>query len=79
MNVWIVLGLSMAIMLQFLLMDRLLSQYLPPIFVSCFYAYLYLYKNIRITLAGRVSGMAYNDAAGLPQHGYIALWLPASV
>jgi len=40
---------------------------------------LYLYKNVIITLAGGASGVAYNDAAGLPQHGYIAQLLPASV
>jgi len=39
---------------------------------------LCLYKNVRITLAGGALGMAYNDAAGHPQHGYIAQWLLAS-
>ena len=30
-------------------------------------------------LADEASGVAYDDAAGLPQHGYIARCLPASV
>ena len=48
--------------------------------ISCVNYGIYLYKNVRITLDGGASGVAaYNDAAGLPQHGYIAQWLPASV
>jgi len=30
-------------------------------------------------LAGGASGMAYNDAAGIPQHGDVAQCLPVSV
>ena len=55
------------------------SLYITVVNSSSWQFYLYLHENVRITLAGKASGVAYNDAAGLLQHGYIAQWLLASV